>query len=69
MKKTLNFVGMVIVAVGPSYGFTFFGYLLNAASWGFWPVLYVGIHISQVFRFSYYKATNIQIGLGYRDSA
>lgn len=32
---------MVIVAVGPGYGATFFGYLINAASWGFWPVLYV----------------------------
>lgn len=51
LKKTLNFVGMVIVAVGPSYGVTFFGYLLNAASWGFWPVLYVNISLSQVFTF------------------
>jgi ACS family pantothenate transporter-like MFS transporter len=31
---------MVIVASYPSYGVTFFGYLLNATSWGFWPVLY-----------------------------
>lgn len=31
---------MVIVAAGPNYGATFFGYLINAASWGFWPVLY-----------------------------
>jgi MFS transporter, ACS family, pantothenate transporter len=31
---------MVIVAAGPGYGATFFGYLINAASWGFWPVLY-----------------------------
>lgn len=36
----LNFVGMVVVATSPSYGATFFGYLINAASWGFWPVLY-----------------------------
>jgi ACS family pantothenate transporter-like MFS transporter len=34
---------MVIVATGPSYGATFFGYLINAASWGFWPVLYVSL--------------------------
>ena len=31
---------MVIVASYPSYGATFFGYMLNATSWGFWPVLY-----------------------------
>lgn len=31
---------MIIVASGPDYGATFFGYLLNATSWGFWPVLY-----------------------------
>lgn len=37
----LNFVGMVIVASYPNYGAVFFGYLINAASWGFWPVLYV----------------------------
>ncbi|CAG9945696.1 unnamed protein product [Clonostachys rosea f. rosea IK726] len=40
IPATINFVGMVIVAVGPGYGATFFGYLINAASWGFWPVLY-----------------------------
>lgn len=31
---------MVIVAASPGYGATFFGYLINAASWGFWPILY-----------------------------
>ncbi|KAJ4263408.1 hypothetical protein NW762_006227 [Fusarium torreyae] len=40
VPATINFVGMVIVASGASYGVTFFGYLINAASWGFWPVLY-----------------------------
>ncbi|KAH7120749.1 retrograde regulation protein 2 [Dendryphion nanum] len=35
-----NFIGMVVVATSPNYGATFFGYLINAASWGFWPVLY-----------------------------
>jgi hypothetical protein len=32
---------MIILAVGPNYGATFLGYMLNAASWGYWPVLYV----------------------------
>jgi len=36
----VNFVGMLLVAIGPGYGATFFGYMLNGASWGFWPVLY-----------------------------
>ncbi|KAL5431090.1 hypothetical protein PMIN05_009738 [Paraphaeosphaeria minitans] len=40
IPATLNFVGMVIVASYPSYGATFLGYMLNATSWGFWPVLY-----------------------------
>ncbi|KAF2644628.1 retrograde regulation protein 2 [Massarina eburnea CBS 473.64] len=40
IPATLNFIGMVIVACYPNYGATFFGYLLNATSWGFWPVLY-----------------------------
>lgn len=31
---------MVLVAAYPNYGATFLGYLLNATSWGFWPVLY-----------------------------
>jgi ACS family pantothenate transporter-like MFS transporter len=30
---------MVIVASGASYGATFFGYLINAATWGLWPVV------------------------------
>ena len=34
-----NFVGMVIVASYAGYGATFFGYLLNAATWGLWPVV------------------------------
>ncbi|KAL4882477.1 major facilitator superfamily domain-containing protein [Aspergillus karnatakaensis] len=40
IPAVINFIGMVIVAVGPNYGATFFGYMLNGASWGFWPVLY-----------------------------
>ncbi|KAF2815549.1 putative pantothenate transporter [Mytilinidion resinicola] len=40
VPAVLNFVGMVTVASQPGYGATFFGYLINAASWGFWPVLY-----------------------------
>lgn len=40
VPATLNFIGMVIVASYPSYDATFFGYLLTATSWGFWPVLY-----------------------------
>ncbi|KAF2788792.1 retrograde regulation protein 2 [Melanomma pulvis-pyrius CBS 109.77] len=40
IPATFNFIGMVIVAAYPNYGATFFGYLINAASWGFWPVLY-----------------------------
>ncbi|EHY53887.1 hypothetical protein HRR81_001369 [Exophiala dermatitidis] len=35
-----NFVGMVIVAAYPGYGATFFGYMINAASWGYWPIVY-----------------------------
>lgn len=38
--QVLNFIGMVLVASYPNYGATFLGYLLNATSWGFWPVLY-----------------------------
>jgi hypothetical protein len=38
-KQSCNFVGMVIVASGKSYGATFFGYLINAATWGLWPVV------------------------------
>ena len=30
---------MVTVASGASYGATFFGYLINAATWGLWPVV------------------------------
>ncbi|KAH8689109.1 putative pantothenate transporter [Talaromyces proteolyticus] len=36
----VNLVGMIIVAVGPGFGATLFGYLLNGASWGFWPIQY-----------------------------
>lgn len=39
----VNLVGMIIVAIGPGFGATLFGYLLNGASWGFWPVLYVSV--------------------------
>lgn len=35
---------MVIVASYPNYGATFFGYLINAASWGYWPVLYAWVN-------------------------
>jgi MFS transporter, ACS family, pantothenate transporter len=38
--QTLNFIGMILVVSYPNFGATFFGYLLNATSWGFWPVLY-----------------------------
>ncbi|OAL47188.1 retrograde regulation protein 2 [Pyrenochaeta sp. DS3sAY3a] len=40
IPAVLNFIGMVLVAAYPNYGATFLGYLLNATSWGFWPVLY-----------------------------
>ncbi|KEF52947.1 uncharacterized protein A1O9_10853 [Exophiala aquamarina CBS 119918] len=40
VPAVVNFVGMIIVAAYPNYGAVFFGYLINAASWGFWPVLY-----------------------------
>ncbi|KAF4427038.1 Pantothenate transporter liz1 [Colletotrichum fructicola] len=36
----INLIGMIMVAIGSSYALTFAGYLINAASWGFWPVLY-----------------------------
>jgi ACS family pantothenate transporter-like MFS transporter len=39
--QIINLIGMIILAVGPNYGATFLGYMLNAASWGYWPVLYV----------------------------
>jgi hypothetical protein len=41
MRQIINLIGMIILAVGPNYGATFLGYMLNAASWGYWPVLYV----------------------------
>jgi MFS transporter, ACS family, pantothenate transporter len=31
---------MIVVAAYPSLGAVFFGYIINAASWGYWPVLY-----------------------------
>jgi len=40
VPAVINFVGMVIVAAYPAYGAVFFGYLINAASWGFWPIVY-----------------------------
>ncbi|KAL4799619.1 major facilitator superfamily domain-containing protein [Aspergillus venezuelensis] len=40
VPAVINLVGMIILAVGPDYGATFLGYMLNAASWGYWPVLY-----------------------------
>ncbi|KAL3297290.1 pantothenate transporter liz1 [Colletotrichum asianum] len=36
----VNLIGMIMVAVGSTYALTFARYLINAASWGFWPVLY-----------------------------
>lgn len=44
VPATINFVGIVIVAVYPSYGWVFAGYMLNGASWGFWPVLYAWVN-------------------------
>lgn len=35
-----NFIGMVVVASYPNYGAVFFGYMINAASWGYWPLVY-----------------------------
>ncbi|SPO01829.1 uncharacterized protein DNG_04502 [Cephalotrichum gorgonifer] len=40
IPATFNFVGMVMVVAYGNYASTFAGYLMNAASWGFWPVLY-----------------------------
>ncbi|KAF4814808.1 Pantothenate transporter liz1 [Colletotrichum tropicale] len=40
MPAIINLIGMIKVAVGSTYALTFAGYLINAASWGFWPVLY-----------------------------
>ncbi|KAN0096657.1 putative allantoate permease [Hyaloscypha variabilis] len=44
VPATCNFVGMVIIASGASYGATFFGYLINAATWGLWPLLYAWVN-------------------------
>jgi len=30
---------MIVVVSDAGYGATFFGYLINAASWGMWPVV------------------------------
>ncbi|KXH64791.1 major facilitator superfamily transporter [Colletotrichum salicis] len=40
VPATINHIGMIMVAVESSYALTFVGYVINAASWGFWPVLY-----------------------------
>ncbi|KAK1485141.1 pantothenate transporter liz1 [Colletotrichum tamarilloi] len=40
IPATINLIGMIMVAVESSYALTFVGYVINAASWGFWPVLY-----------------------------
>lgn len=37
----INLVGMILVAIGPGFAATLVGYLLNGASWGFWPILFV----------------------------
>ncbi|KAH8600113.1 retrograde regulation protein 2 [Bisporella sp. PMI_857] len=44
VPATINFVGMIIVVSYPGYGATFFGYLINAASWGLWPVMYAWVN-------------------------
>lgn len=41
--QIVNFVGMVIVVMGFSYGVIFFGYLINVVFWGFWFVFYVSL--------------------------
>ncbi|TVY56655.1 Pantothenate transporter liz1 [Lachnellula cervina] len=40
----LNFIGMIVVVSDAGYGATFFGYLINAASWGMWPVTYAWVN-------------------------
>ncbi|KAF2026297.1 putative pantothenate transporter [Setomelanomma holmii] len=40
VPAVLNFIGMILVVSYPNFGAIFLGYLLNATSWGFWPVLY-----------------------------
>lgn len=44
IPAVVNFVGLIIVSIGPGFGATLFGYLLNGASWGFWPICFVRIH-------------------------
>ncbi|KAL4969802.1 major facilitator superfamily domain-containing protein [Aspergillus stella-maris] len=44
VPAVINLVGMIILAVGSNYGATFLGYMLNAASWGYWPVLYAWVN-------------------------
>lgn len=44
VPAVINFVGMIIVVSDPGYGGTFFGYLINAASWGLWPVMYAWVN-------------------------
>ena len=39
VPATINFIGMVIVASGAGIAATFFGYVINAASWGLWPLV------------------------------
>jgi ACS family pantothenate transporter-like MFS transporter len=39
----INLVGMILVAIGPGFAATLVGYLLNGASWGFWPILFVSL--------------------------
>jgi ACS family pantothenate transporter-like MFS transporter len=41
IPAVVNLVGLIIVSIGPGFGATFFGYLLNGASWGFWPICFV----------------------------
>lgn len=41
IPAVVNLVGLIIVSIGPGFGATLFGYLLNGASWGFWPICFV----------------------------
>ncbi|EEA22123.1 hypothetical protein EYB26_007787 [Talaromyces marneffei] len=40
IPAVVNLVGLIIVSIGPGFGATLFGYLLNGASWGFWPICF-----------------------------
>ncbi|PCG97769.1 Major facilitator superfamily domain, general substrate transporter [Penicillium occitanis (nom. inval.)] len=40
IPAVVNLVGLIIVSIGPGFAATLFGYLLNGASWGFWPICF-----------------------------